>query len=130
MSTCFPPRLLLCSSTMAVKKASNLLCSFFIFPATPCKSSHSREGMKSPMLNTPANTIISTTMDLNSSAFGSSPPMPLPKSLRPTITRPRAFTVHTFSSCAKFTGFDPALANPCASTPTSSYNIKTITNCN
>ncbi|KAF4403068.1 hypothetical protein G4B88_027839 [Cannabis sativa] len=65
--------------------------------ATPCKSSHSNAGTNSPMLNIPARTITSTTMALNSSALASLAPLPSPNTRYPSITRPRAFTVHKFS---------------------------------
>ncbi|GFZ17019.1 Cytochrome P450 superfamily protein [Actinidia rufa] len=87
---------------MLVRNESNLPWSFFILAATPWRSSHSRAGIKSPMLNTPDSTISSTTICLNSSAFASPPPLPSPNTLRPSITRPSALVVHTFSSCPRF----------------------------
>ncbi|KAM0024573.1 hypothetical protein Hdeb2414_s0022g00617351 [Helianthus debilis subsp. tardiflorus] len=88
----------LCSSRITLRNESNCACSFFIFFVIPYRSSQSSARIKSPILNSPANTINSTTISLNSSAFGSPPPLPSPNTLRPNITRTNAFVVHILSN--------------------------------
>lgn len=115
--------LVLCSSRIEVKKASKRRCSFFILPTTPCKSKLLSGVIKSPMLNTPANTISSTTIALNSSASISPPPPPWPTTRRPSMTRDIAFVAHAFSNWPMLTGLCPALAIVCTRLLTSSYEV-------